>query len=123
VSVIDPNVTKNLSLLVTTTLSKMDVDQQMIFAEELNKRKKSLFTAYLLCIFLTPFVFLYVRRVWLMFVFIVVSVVTFGVGGVIWFIVELFIIPHRVRSCNNEVAIGILKDQSLLDNVNYNTIP
>ena len=111
---IEPNIAQNLSIMAKSALMKMSEEQQMMFSEDFKRKRKSLTSAYLLLLLSPIATFIYFGKTGLLLIFLLVTLVTVGVGGVIWYIVEVFLLPKRVRHYNEELAIRVLRDQKLL---------
>lgn len=106
---VEPSLVKSLPPTVKIALSKMETEEQMLFVEEFKKKKRSLVAMFLCAVFLPSFQFLFLGRTGLFFAFWL----TFAFAG-IWYLVELFLTPRRVRDYNEDVAVEILRNQKLL---------
>ena len=99
---ISPEITKDLSASIVTSLGRLSPEEQASFEADYNKQKKSTGPMLLLAI-LFPIQLILLGRTGLW----VAYFLTFGGCG-IWYIIEWFLTPSRVRSYNNEIASKIL---------------
>lgn len=98
----------NFSLIVQKKYNILESEQQRIFFDEFDRRKKSITTAYILW-FVLGWHYAYLRK-WGWLILYILSV-----GGLfIWAIIDLFRIPKMVDDYNNNLALEILKDINTL---------
>lgn len=106
---------KELPLTVRAALEKMDEKAVAIFHEMYRSTRKSTPSAYLWLIFLSPIASLaYLQRYGLLWVFILITVVTAGFGGIAWVLFELIFTRKRVRTYNAKLATRLLQEQKAL---------
>lgn len=80
------------------------------FAREYTRKRKSAFSAYVISIIFSPiFMFLYLGKTGLFFAFLAVTLLTAGIGGIIWYLIEIFLIAGRVREHNENAAYEIIR--------------
>lgn len=105
----------NFSLLVNKKYNDLSTEQKQIFKDEFERRKKSVGVAYLLWFFL-GWHYAYVKKWGLLLLYIL------SLGGfIIWAIVDLFRIPKLISDYNNNLAIEILRDITLMFGKNGNS--
>ena len=96
--------------VVQLALKNMSEDQRLSFEHEFQSRKRSAFPMVLLAIFF-PIQMFFLNRLGLGLVFI------FTLGGLfIWWIIEIFLTPGRVRDHNREVATEVARDLKIMAN-------
>lgn len=106
---------KDLPLTVRAALEKMDEKAVSIFCEMYGNARKNRLSAYLWLIFLSPIASLaYLQRYGLLWVFILVTVLTVGFGGLAWVLFELVFTGKRVRTYNAKLATRLLHEQKML---------
>lgn len=98
----------NFSYLIQRKFRELNSGQQRVFIEEFERRKKSVGVSYLLW-FLLGWHYAYLKKWgWL-------ALYILTVGGVfIWAIIDLFRIPKIVEQYNNDLALEILRDISIM---------
>ena len=101
-----------LPIAVNAAISRLDAEQQSAFIHEYGRRSRDTFTAYLLSLLFLQYA--YVGRIGITILIWVLSFLSAGVIGLIWFIVDLFRIPGIVARRNTEVAIEVLRDIKML---------
>lgn len=104
----------NFPLLVTTKLNSMNNLQKEMFFDEYNRRKKSLFLAYILLLFL-GWHYAYLKKWGSQ----ILSIITLW-GLLIWWIIDWFRLPILVKNYNNNIAVEIIKDFALIYDNNQN---
>ncbi|WP_185145186.1 TM2 domain-containing protein [Chryseobacterium sp. 3008163] len=86
----------------------LNSEQQRIFIGEFERRKKSLGVAYLLWI-LGGWYYAYLKKLGWLILFLLTA------GGLfIWAIIDLFRIPKLIEDYNNDLALEILRDISIM---------
>ena len=106
--VIEESIVKNLPVLLKEPLSKMPEEKQSIFVEEFKKRSKNSGIMITLAI-LFPIQLFLLGKIGLGILYYL----TFGGLGV-WWILEIFLTPKRVREFNADVGTQILRDMKLM---------
>ena len=106
---ITPSVAKNLPMMVKSALSKMPPEAQVMFEQEYQKKAKSSGLMVFLAIVFPIQLFLLGKTglgiaFWL----------TMGLGG-IWYIIEWFLTPKRVREYNEDMATKILTEMKIMN--------
>lgn len=97
----------NFSLLVQKKYGNLSSEQKQIFNDEFERRKKSVGITYLL--WLLGWHYAYLKKWGLLALFL------FSLFGFfIWWIIDLFRIPKMVEDYNNELALEILRDITLM---------
>lgn len=104
----------NFPLLVTTKLNSMNNLQKEMFFDEYNRRKKSLFLAYILLLFF-GWHYAYLKKWGSQ----ILSIITLW-GLLIWWIIDWFRLPIIVKNYNNNIAVEIIKDFALIYDNNQN---
>ncbi|OYU80449.1 MAG: hypothetical protein CFE23_09335 [Flavobacterium sp. BFFFF1] len=104
----------NLPLVVQNKLLTMKPLEVQGFWEQYNKKKKSIFTGYILLLLL-GWHYAYVNK-WGTQFLCWISLW----GLLLWWFVDWFRIPSIINSYNNDLAINVLRDFSLL---NYSAHP
>ena len=105
---IKSSVQKQLPTTVKMALSKMSVEEQVMFQEEFDKRSKSLGLLIVLAIFFPIQLFL-LGKAGLGVLFWLTS------GGFgVWWLIELFLTPKRVRNYNEDVATKVMTDLKIM---------
>jgi TM2 domain-containing membrane protein YozV len=102
----------DMPVVVRAGLRKMDDNQVAMFMEQYNRKKKSTVKAYLSSLFLLHYV--YLGKIGTTVIMWVLSIMSLGVIGFIWWFVDLFRIPKMMRHINSDIAIGIMRDQKIL---------
>ncbi|WP_185145549.1 TM2 domain-containing protein [Chryseobacterium shandongense] len=98
----------NFSYLIQKKFRALNSEQQRIFISEFERRKKSVGISYLLW-FLLGWHYAYVKK----WGWLILYILTVG-GFFIWAIIDLFRIPKIVEQYNNDLALEILRDISLM---------
>ncbi|MHC1791782.1 TM2 domain-containing protein [Solidesulfovibrio sp.] len=101
---IEPSIAARIPTSAKAALAKMTDEQQMMFVEEFKRRSKSTGLMVFLAIVFPIQLFL-LGKVGLGFVFLL----TMG-GFWLWYIVEWFLTPGRVREYNADVATKIVME-------------
>ncbi|MCK4460559.1 MAG: TM2 domain-containing protein [candidate division Zixibacteria bacterium] len=105
---INPSIADKLPITVKSALSKMSSEEQMMFQEQFQKKSMSTGLMVFLAIFFPIQLFL-LGKTGLGIVFILTA------GGVwIWWIIEWFLTPKRVREYNEDVATKILTEMKIM---------
>lgn len=106
----------NFPLLVTTKLNTMDNLQKQMFYKEYNRRRKSLFVAYILLLIL-GWHYAYLKKWGSQ----ILSIITLW-GLLVWWFIDWFRLPSLIKNYNNNIAIEIIKDFVLIyENNQINT--
>ena len=95
--------------LVQSSLTKMTEDQKLTFQTEYEKRRKSLTLMVPTTIFFIHF-FVY-RRVGLGILYVLLC---FTMVGFLWWPIELFLIPKRLREHNQTVATALAHEMKMM---------
>ena len=94
--------------LVQSTLSKMTEDQKMTFEAEYRRQRKDVAPYILLAIFF-PIQLFCLGRLGLGLAFLL------SAGGLgFWWFIELFLTSERVKEYNDNIALSIAKDMSIM---------
>jgi hypothetical protein len=105
---VKPSVLKKLPTTVKTALAKMSTEDQVMFQEEFQKRAKSTGLMVFLAIFF-PIQLFVMGKMGLGFIFLFT-----GGGFGIWYLIEWFLTPKRVREINEDVATKTLTDMKIM---------
>jgi hypothetical protein len=106
------SISKHLPTMVKDELFKLSAGKQDQFIEEYTRKAKSLGAAYLLGLF--GWHYAYMRKWGLFWLWWALWIVTFGIVGFIWWVVDLFRMPGIVGDYNRDVAINVLRDMKAL---------
>jgi len=98
----------NFSYLIQKKFRELNSEQQRIFINEFERCKKSAGISYLLW-FLVGWHYAYLKK----WGWLILYILTVG-GFFIWAIIDLFRIPKIVEQYNNDLALDILKDISIM---------
>jgi len=98
----------NFSYLIQKKFRDLNSEQQRIFINEFERRKKSVGISYLLW-FLVGWHYAYLKK----WGWLILYILTAG-GFFIWAIIDLFRIPKMVEQYNNDLALEILRDISIM---------
>ena len=98
----------NFSYLIQKKFRELNSEQQRIFISEFERRKKSVGISYLLW-FLLGWHYAYLKK----WGWLILYILTVG-GFFIWAIIDLFRIPKIVEQYNNDLALEILRDISIM---------
>lgn len=105
---VESTIDKFLPAMVRTELVGLPASDQEAFVEEFNRKSKGLFGTYICSIIYCHYGFLgrwgMTALMWL------VAIVTIGIGGVIWWVIDLFRIPGLVRDYNRDLAITVMRN-------------
>lgn len=105
---LDPEFVAELPSMVAAALEKMPLEQAEMFAEEYLRRRRRLLGMELLAIFF-PIQLFFLGRVGLGIAFLLT-----GGGLYVWWLIEIFLTPRRVRDYNLELATEIMRDIKIL---------
>ena len=98
----------NFSLLVQKKYNSLASEQKQIFIDEYNRKKKTKWVAFILWFFL-GWHYAYLKKWGWLILFL------FTVGGFfIWWIIDLFRVSKMVNEYNNNLALEILRDITLI---------
>jgi len=98
----------NFSLLVQKKYNSLASEQKQIFIDEYNRKKKTKWVAFILWFFL-GWHYAYLKKWGWLILFI------FTAGGFfIWWIIDLFRVSKMVNEYNNNLALDILRDITLM---------
>lgn len=98
----------NFTYLIQKKFRDLNSEQQRIFISEFERRKKSVGISYLLW-FLLGWHYAYLKK----WGWLILYILTVG-GFFIWAIIDLFRIPKIVEQYNNDLALEILRDISIM---------
>ncbi|MDG4655176.1 TM2 domain-containing protein [Chryseobacterium arthrosphaerae] len=98
----------NFSYLIQKKYRELNSEQKRIFISEFETRKKSVGISYLLW-FLLGWHYAYLKK----WGWLILYILTAG-GFFIWAIIDLFRIPNMVEQYNNDLALEILRDISIM---------
>ncbi len=105
---IAPSISEKLPTTVKSALSKMSSEEQMMFQEQYNKKAKSTGLMVFLAIVFPIQLFL-LGKTGLGIVFLLTA------GGFwVWWIIEWFLTPKRVREYNEDVATKIITEMKIM---------
>lgn len=106
---IQPSVAIKLPATVKAALSKMSLEDQMIFQDEFRKKSKSMGLMVFLAIFFPVQLFVLGKMgLGLIFLFT-------GGGFGAWYFIEWFLTPKRVRDFNDDLATKTLTDMKIMN--------
>jgi len=105
---IKPSVVDSLPTIVKSALSKMKVEEQMMFQEQYEKKSKSVAVMVAFAI-IFPIQHFLLNKSGLGIVF---WLSLFGFG--FWYVIEWFITPKRVRDYNEDMATKIITDMKMM---------
>ena len=94
--------------LIQKKFRELNSEQQRIFINEFERRKKSVGVSYLLW-FLVGWHYAYLKK----WGWLILYILTVG-GLFVWAIIDLFRIPKMVEQYNNDLALEVLRDISLM---------
>ena len=100
-----------LEPITQQAIRKLDSDEVLMFTTTYNRKKRSVGAMVALAI-LFPIQLFLLGQVGLGIAFLLT-----GGGFGIWWIVEWFLTPKRVRDYNNQVAMNIVQEISLMRNL------
>lgn len=103
-------------LSVKAAVERMSEPDKAIFYDEYSRKRKSTGTAYLASLLFLHYA--YTGRIGLTAIGWFLSIITGGVVGFVWWLVDLFRIPGIVRDFNASVATTILRDQKIIGMIN-----
>lgn len=105
---IKPGIEKTLTTTVKSALSKMSTEEQMMFQEQYERKSKGSGLMIFLAIFF-PIQLLLLGKIGIGIAFWLTC------GGLgIWWLIEIFLAPKRVREYNEDIATKILTDIKIL---------
>ncbi len=104
-----------LPMMVRTELEKADDTQRRIFADDFGQKKKSKLAAYLFLCFLCAHRW-YLGKPGMTVLQWVLNLC--GGIGLIWVVIDLFLIPGMVRTRNAEIAKNLLVEQRIIGGYN-----
>ena len=105
---ITPSIAKKLPIIVKSALNNMSVEEQMMFQEEYEKKSKSTGLMVFLAIFF-PIQLFILGKTGLGIAYLIT------VGGLwVWWIIEWFITPKRVREYNGDIATKIITEMKIM---------
>lgn len=107
---IDPALSDELPATVRNSLGKMSSEQQSVFEGEYKRKRKDKILLTLLAVFLPTIQFFMLGKVGLAVLFWI----TIGGCG-IWYAIECFLTPKRVREWNHGVASEIMRDMKIME--------
>jgi len=99
---------RNYPLIVEGKLRKMTIPERNAFESEFNRRKKSVLVGYLLLILL-GWHYAYVRK-WGSQLLCFVTLW----GLLIWWLIDWFRIPSIIRRYNDDLAVKIMTEMSII---------
>ncbi len=105
---ITPSIAKKLPIIVKSALNNMSVEEQMMFQEEYEKKSKSTGLMVFLAIFF-PIQLFILGKTGLGIAYLITA------GGLsVWWIIEWFITPKRVREYNGDIATKIITEMKMM---------
>lgn len=104
-----PSIAEMLPVTVKSALAKMSAQDQSMFQEEFEKKRKSSGLMLVLAIFFPIQLFLLGKTG------LGIAYWVTGGGMGIWWVVELFLTGKRVREYNEDVATKILTDIKIMN--------
>ncbi len=105
---VKPSVAKKLPTTVKAALSKMSTEDQIAFQEEFQKKSKSTGLMVFLAIFF-PIQLFILGKTGLGIIFFLT-----GGGAGLWYFIEWFLTPKRVREINDDIATKTLTDMKIM---------
>lgn len=109
---IEPSLADGLPTVVKASLAGMSDLAQQQFAEEYGRKRRSVGFAYLTSLLYLHYA--YVGRVGMTLLMWLAAICSFGVLGLIWWVIDLFRMPGIVRNRNADIATAILRDQKII---------
>lgn len=109
---IENSLADGLPSMVRTELARMPGGAQSQFAEEYRRKRKSVALAYVLSLLYLHYA--YVGRIGMTLLMWLVAIISLGIFGVIWWIIDLFRMPGIVGNRNKDIAMEILRDQKII---------
>jgi hypothetical protein len=106
---ISPSISNSLPATVKTALAKMPDEQQMLFEDEYKRKAKSTGLLTALAI-LFPIQLFMLGKTGLGIAFLI----TLGGMG-IWWLIECFLTPSRVKSFNEDAATRLLTEMKIMN--------
>ena len=106
---VSPSISDRLPATVKTALAKMADEQQLLFEDEYKRKAKSTVLLTALAIFFPIHLFM-LGKTGLGIAFII----TFGGAG-IWWVIEWFLTPKRVKSFNEDMATRLLTEMKIMN--------
>jgi len=105
---VSPSISDRLPATVKTALAKMPDEQQLLFEDEYKRKAKStsLLTVLAICF---PIQLFMLGKTGLGIAFLI----TLGGMG-IWWLIECFLTPSRVKSFNEDVATRLLTEMKIM---------
>ena len=105
---IDPKIADSLPTMVKSSLSKMKAEEQMMFQEQYKKKSKDMALMIVLAVIFPIQLFLLDKTglgiaFWLT-----------GGGFGIWWVIEWFLTPMRVKEYNESVAIRVMTEMKIM---------
>ena len=105
---ITPSIAEKLPTIVKSALNNMSAEEQMMFQEEYEKKSKSTGLMVFLAIFFPIQLFL-LGKTGLGIAYLITA------GGLsVWWIIEWFITPKRVREYNGDIATKIITEMKMM---------
>lgn len=101
-----------LPISVRASLERSNENEVSMFDQEYSDKRRSVAVAYLASLFMLHYA--YCGRVGMTLLCWLVGFMTLGVGGLIWWLIDLFRIPGIVRKRNHDIATGVLRDQRII---------
>jgi len=105
------SIEKFIPLVVKVDLQRQDDVQRQIFAEEFSKKRRRLTDAYGLVILLCAHRWYLGKPLFTILQWVLIPT---GIG-VLWVLIDLFLMPTMVKDKNAEIAKGILAEQNMLN--------
>lgn len=108
---------KDLPTIVKAELNKQDDYKRQLFAEDFGRKRKTLLGAYFFLLLCSAHRW-YLGQPW-MTVLTWLLILCFGIG-VIWVIIDLFLIPSMKRERNAQIAKSILAEYRMISSDDNN---
>ncbi|HEX7073534.1 MAG TPA: TM2 domain-containing protein [Hyphomicrobiaceae bacterium] len=109
---IEPELLDKLPQVVKSELAKLPPERQAEFAEEFKRKLASTPAAYLCSLLFCHYG--YLGRWGMTIIMWIASIVTFGIVGLIWWLIDLFRIPRMVANYNKDVAVAVMRDLKII---------
>jgi len=105
---IEPSIAAKIPVSVKAALAKMTDEQQMMFADEFKRKSRS--TGWMIFwAIVFPIQLFLLGKIGLGIIFLIT-----GGGLWIWYIIEWFLTPKRVREYNADIATKIIMEMKVM---------
>lgn len=101
-----------LPVLVQAEFSRMEPSEQAQFFGIYDRKRRSRAVAYLASLLYLHYA--YLGRVGMTVLMWIVAICSFGIVGLLWWIVDLFRMPSLVADRNSDIAVEVMRDQKII---------